>query len=90
MFRKLLRQGIHAVAGGKDPAVPTRTGEHIPTYSHDTIVRVPPRPGKDDRRLLREIARAVTRIVEESGQFAGETRRAYVEQKVLELKRTLV
>ncbi len=90
MFRKLLRQSIRAVAGGKDPAVPTRTGEHIPTYSHDTILRVPPRPGTDDRQLLREIARAVTRIVEESAQFAGETRRAYIEQRVLELKRTLV
>ncbi len=89
MFRKLLRQGIRAVASGKDPEAPTRKGESIPTYSHDTILRIPPRPGKDDRQLLREVAGTVTRIVRESVQCAGEERRAYIEESVRDLTRVL-
>jgi len=85
MFRRLLRQGIRAVASGHDPGRPAPV-ERIPTYCHDTILHVPPAPGGDDRRLLREIGAKVTRIVRESADRGGGEREAYIQQRVQELK----
>ena len=43
MLRKLLRSEIRRVAAGGDPkASEVRAGGRIPTYCHDTVVRIPP------------------------------------------------
>ncbi len=63
MVRNLLREGIRAVAQGGDPRrfVPT-SGELIPTYAQNTILRIPPGESADaERELLREVGRKVAR-----------------------------
>ena len=59
MFRNQLRRGIRAVKGGDDPLNLSRNaGAVIPTYSNDTVVRLP--LGADpatDKQLMRETGR---------------------------------
>ncbi len=59
MFRKMLRDGIRAVAEGRDPKGAVREpGRVFPTYAQDTVLRVPPAATPEaERRLLREIGR---------------------------------
>ncbi|MBI3325510.1 MAG: hypothetical protein HYZ81_02240 [Nitrospinae bacterium] len=59
MFRQQIRRGIRAVKGGRDPAGLSReAGAVIPTYSNDTVVRVPPAATpEEDHRLMRETGR---------------------------------
>jgi nitrite reductase/ring-hydroxylating ferredoxin subunit len=61
MLRKLVRDGIRAVAGGRDPRELLREpGPPITTYTQDTVLRIPPESDPEaDRRLLRETGRKV-------------------------------
>jgi nitrite reductase/ring-hydroxylating ferredoxin subunit len=59
MFRNQLRRGIRAVQGGDDPLGLSRSaGAVIPTYSNDTVVRLPPAADPaTDKQLMRETGR---------------------------------
>jgi len=61
MLRKLVREGIHAVARGDDPwGTQWREGEIVPTFTQDVVLKVPPAAtDEDDRRLLRDTGRSV-------------------------------
>ena len=61
MYRKMIREGIHAVQRGEDPkGVWRKVDGLIPTYSTDTILRIPPASTKEeDKRLLQETGRRV-------------------------------
>jgi len=57
MLRRIVRDGIRAVARGEDPAG-LGHGKIIRTFTQDTVVRVPPAADPDeDRRLLRATGR---------------------------------
>ncbi len=61
MLRGLVREGIRAVQRGEDPPGLLR-GPHapIPTYSQDTVLRIPPAPtAEQDQELLRREGRKV-------------------------------
>jgi nitrite reductase/ring-hydroxylating ferredoxin subunit len=61
MLRNVVRDGIRAVAAGKEPAGVFRSEEMpIRTHSQDTVIRVPPAETPDaDRQLLAEVGRKV-------------------------------
>jgi len=61
MLRKIVREGIRAVARGEDPwGVHWREGEVVPTFTQDVVLKVAPAPTpEDDRSLLRETGRGV-------------------------------
>ena len=61
MYRKMLRSGVRAVKAGKDPKGLVRKSDGpIPTYSQETVLRIPPEATPDaDRRLLREVGMKV-------------------------------
>src|SRR5262249_48834622 len=64
MLRRILRQGIRAVARGEEPdGVRGAPGTATPTYRQDSVGGVPARAGLDDEMLLRDIGQAVARIV---------------------------
>ena len=89
MLRNLIRKGIREVAAGGDPTS-GMTGDGVNfTLAHDTIVHIPPKPDKDDRELLEEIANEVSRIVEESAGRAPAERKAFVQEHVEGLKQRL-
>jgi len=61
MLRKLVRDGIRAMENGEDPlGIVRQRGKVIPTFSQDTIIRIPPAPNPaQDEELLRETGRKV-------------------------------
>jgi len=63
MLRKIVRDGIRAVAAGRDPRELLRESRGpIPTACQDVVLRLPPEKDPEaDRRLLRETGRKVAR-----------------------------
>ena len=63
MLRKIVRDGIRAVAAGRDPRELLREPRPpIATHTQDTVLRIPAEADPEaDRRLLRETGRKVTR-----------------------------
>jgi hypothetical protein len=61
MLRRIVRDGIRAVARGEDPfGTDWPEGKTVRTFTQDLVVRVPPAPTpEDDRRLLRATGRRV-------------------------------
>ncbi|HSE92329.1 MAG TPA: aromatic ring-hydroxylating dioxygenase subunit alpha, partial [Methylomirabilota bacterium] len=61
MLRRIVREGIRAVARGGDPPGADRPeGKVIRTFTQDVVLRVPPAPTPEaDRRLLRATGRQV-------------------------------
>jgi nitrite reductase/ring-hydroxylating ferredoxin subunit len=58
MLRGQLRRSIRAVRGGGDPIGLCRDGAVIPTYSNDTVVRLPPAVDDvTDKQIMRETGR---------------------------------
>jgi hypothetical protein len=59
MLRKIVRDGIRAVAKGEDP-YGARPGRVIPTFTQDLVVKLPAAGDPEaDRKLLRETGRSV-------------------------------
>jgi nitrite reductase/ring-hydroxylating ferredoxin subunit len=67
MLRKLLRVELRRVAKGEDPKLSAvRSNGLVPTYTHDSVVRVSPRNGASadaDKTLVRDVGRRITEIV---------------------------
>jgi hypothetical protein len=61
MFRRMVRTGIRAVQDGKDPlGLSYKDGAVTPTYSSNTVVRVPPASTPEaDRELLLKTGRKI-------------------------------
>ncbi len=61
MLRRIVRDGIRAVARGRDPdGTRWPDGKAIHTFTQDVVLRVPPAPSVEaDRRLLRTTGRSV-------------------------------
>jgi hypothetical protein len=61
MLRRIVRDGIRAVARGRDPyGTKWPEGKAIPTFTQDVVLRVPRAASPDaDRKLLRATGRSV-------------------------------
>jgi hypothetical protein len=59
MLRKIVREGIQAVARGEAPwGTQWRHGETVPTFTQDVVLKLPPAGTEDeDRKLLRAAGR---------------------------------
>jgi len=70
MLRKIVSDGIRAVASGQDPfGTQWPAGRAIPTFTQDLVVKVPPAPDADaDRKLLRATGRSVLGAGAEAGE----------------------
>ncbi len=81
----MVRQGIKASkAGKKFASLPRRHKGAIATYTQDTIITRPPGDG-DDRKLLREMGREITKVVLDSDKLAPEERVAAIAEKSKQL-----
>ena len=86
MLRRMLRNGIRAVANGREPdCVRGAPGKVISTYCSDSVVRAPRRAGRDDEIGLRDIGRAAARIAIEEDHGTGRDRLGRVAQKIAAL-----
>ncbi len=76
LWRRLTKRGIRAVAEGEPVTAGARAaGRPVPTYTQDTVVRIPPGMG-DDRRFLREFGQRVAALVIASAGASHEERAA--------------
>ncbi len=66
-LRHFLRRGAQRIAEGAEPELsPVRSNGLIPTYCHDTVVRIPMREGAsadEDKAFVGQVGHAVTKIV---------------------------
>lgn len=76
MLRRQLRRAIRQVAEGQSHQ-PLRTASAdgtVPTWTSNTILRIPERAGVDDRAVLREVGRRVRDAVIAADELAGPAR----------------
>jgi nitrite reductase/ring-hydroxylating ferredoxin subunit len=69
MLRKIVRDGINAVQRGEDPKFLHRDeGRIIPTYSNDSVLRIPARATpEEDKRLLMDTGRQIAEEMMQRG-----------------------
>ena len=86
MLRGIVRTGIRAVAAGHEPdcvrGAPARV---ISTYCNDSVIHAPRHSGRSDDLLLRDLGRAVARIVIDEDHGTGRDRLARVARQVAAL-----
>lgn len=88
ILRRLVRNGIRAVAAGREPdCVRGAPGRVIPTYCNDSVVRVPVRAGQNDETVLRDIGRAVARIAIDEDHGTGRDRLARIAGRIAALSK---
>src|SRR5438552_4695589 len=73
MLRRIVRDGIRAVAAGRDPKEILREPRApITTHAQDSVLRIPPEQDPEaDKRLLRETGRTVVRGGPRAGHEGG-------------------
>ncbi|MBI1386587.1 MAG: Rieske 2Fe-2S domain-containing protein [Rhizobiales bacterium] len=83
--RRELRAAIRAVKEGKPAVQPSLSFKMpIPTYGGDSMLRIPPQPGRDDGAVLKEVAHKVAEIYMSADHLSGAERKAHI---VSELKK---
>ena len=91
MFRRLLRKGIRAVQEG-DRSVdiknnpPRKPDGTIPNFQFDTVLRIPPVPGRDDEELMAEVSAQVTDAVCDPSHMMHPERDRLIEERHFEIQ----
>jgi hypothetical protein len=86
MLRAIVRKGIRAVSAEQEPeCVRGAPGRVIPTYCNDSVIRAPRRRGRSDELLLRDIGRAVARVVIDEDHGTGRDRLTRVARQIAAL-----
>lgn len=62
-LRRTLRDGMRALAGGVEPPPMARSAEPVPTFTQDTVLRIPVRADRDDREVLADVSRRVVAVL---------------------------
>ncbi len=88
MFRRRLRKEIRALADGVEPRQPMDSGPApIPTWSGDTVLRIPPAiTNRDDHALAVDTLAKVIDILGEAGKMRGAERDDYIISRLKELE----
>jgi len=75
LVRRRLRKLIRKVMDGGTVTHPTEGFQGpIPTYGGDTMLRIPPQPGRDDDDLIKEVAHKVAAIYMAHDELQGQQR----------------
>ncbi len=85
-LRRGLRKEIRAVQNGGDPSGVTRVEDEWMTHVQDTVLPIAPKPGKDDKELMKEVTDAVMAAVFAGDKYAGEERSNYIRSELEKIK----
>jgi phenylpropionate dioxygenase-like ring-hydroxylating dioxygenase large terminal subunit len=86
MLRRLLRRRVRALAkDGVVERISTTDGDARASYTHDTVLPIPPPAEGDDRQLLREVGRQVTDIILEADGRPGPERDEEIRRRLARL-----
>lgn len=89
LLRRLLRAEIRKVADGEAPQLsPIISKNTIPTYCHDTVVKLPPTNDTDDDDLIAQIGRDITKIVVKGEYHSHDDRIDQVRVKIRHLTKS--
>jgi hypothetical protein len=88
LFRRRLRKEIRALADGVEPRQPMDSGPApIPTWSGDTVLRIPPAiTNRDDHALAVDTLAKVIDILGEGGKMRGAERDDFIISRLKELE----
>jgi nitrite reductase/ring-hydroxylating ferredoxin subunit len=85
VLRRQLRTGIKEVQAGAAPQQPKRYGNAVvPTYNHETILRVPVVEG-DDRTVMRDFGHIICQLALDTADMPVGERQEYVERKARQM-----
>lgn len=86
LLRRRLRKEIEALAQGTEPLRPEPQGDlGVATHAGDTILRIPPEPGRDERELIQQVCRAVAAAYVDTQHLPDAARRAAVQARLTTL-----
>lgn len=86
MTRRMVRQGIRAVAKGNAPERPARYADRlVPTYNSEIVMPVPEAGSRDDQETIRAFGRGVAGLLIESADLPPGERQAWVEARVRDM-----
>ncbi len=87
LYRRIIRRHIRELAAGKPPPQPAAPkGASVRTYGQDTVLRLPPMEGEDDRAYLGKIGAAVMDMEFEYEGLGNDERDAAIIGKLMELE----
>ena len=87
LFRAHVKRGIRDLRKGIEPAQPADHGPPpIPTYSGDTVLRIPRRNDVEDRKLVCETVHKVMEAYRSADELRGEERDRVIQQRLRELE----
>ncbi len=79
LYRRRIRRLVRDLADGKAPPQPQQVaGEPVRTYGQDSVMHMPPKPGRNDRRFRKEIGRQVMNMQFEAERLPLDERDAAV------------
>ena len=78
-MRRHLRR---AIRGELDQIALMPVAGEIPTYAHDTVVRVPARDGQDDKKLMIEVGRRTLQAIGAGNPYPRGEREAVIEREL--------
>jgi len=87
-YRRLLRDAIAGRTGSDSPCQ-SDTGDSIHQYAQDSVLRIPARPGGDDKALLLEINKRVLAVIEEGDRVPRAHRDAHIRRRLDELEKEM-
>lgn len=87
LFRSHLRRAIRDLQKGTEPVQPADLSAlPIPTYSGDSVLRIPRRNDIDDRELVRETVRQAMTVYRSADDLQGEERDSFIQQRLRDLE----
>ena len=84
-LRKHIREGIDAVQRGEHVPRPPQDGSKLSCYAQNTVLPIPAQTGRDDGKLVRDVAKAVFDTVVSGDAYTGPERTAYIRDALQKL-----
>ena len=86
----MLREAVRGKRPDLLPAPANGAARPVPTFSQDTVLRIPKRPDADeDWTLLGEIGERVNDAIAAADDLVGKERQAFVEKRLAEIETEL-
>ncbi len=85
-LRRALRKEIRAVQSGGDPSAMLSVDDEWLTHVQDTVLPIPPVPGKEDKVLLKEVTDAVMEAVFAGDHLSGQRRIDRIKNELKKIK----
>lgn len=84
-LRRMIRNGINSKTRVAQPADKKRSNGVVHTYTHDTVLEIPPRAGIDDRAMMKEVGRRVLEAIFAGDKYEDHARQTEIESRLKQI-----